>query len=83
MVTAKELKKKLSELQRKRLSGEIDPKTFYRELLQLAFSLKEAMFAEIDRLPPQELNKKIPIVLLFLEELIAEMERTEKVKTEA
>jgi len=46
----------------------------------LAFSLKEAMFAEIDRLPPQELNKKIPIVLLFLEELIAEMERIEEVK---
>jgi len=80
MITSEQLHQKLLQLEEKRKSGELDMREFYRELLKLAFSLKEFLLDEVDRLEPAELKRQIPIVLVFLEEIIAEMERLEKRK---
>ena len=80
MITSEQLHQKLLQLEEKRKSGELDMREFYRELLKLAFSLKEFLLNEVDRLEPAELKRQIPIVLVFLEEIIAEMERLEKRK---
>ena len=80
MITSEQLHQKLLQLEEKRKSGELDMREFYRELLKLAFSLKEFLLDEVDRLEPSELKRQIPIVLVFLEEIIAEMERLEKRK---
>ena len=83
MITSEQLHQKLLQLEEKRKSGELDMREFYRELLKLAFSLKEFLLDEVDRLEPAELKRQIPIVLVFLEEIIAEMERLEKRKASA
>ena len=80
MITSEQLHQKLLQLEVKRKSGELNMREFYRELLKLAFSLKEFLLNEVDRLEPSELKRQIPIVLVFLEEIIAEMERLEKRK---
>lgn len=80
MITSEQLHQKLLQLEEKRKSGELDMREFYRELLKLAFSLKEFLLNEVDELEPYELKRQIPIVLVFLEEIIAEMERLEKRK---
>jgi len=56
MITSEQLHQKLLQLEEKRKSGELDMREFYRELLKLAFSLKEFLFNEVDELEPYELS---------------------------
>ncbi len=80
MITGQQLHQKLLQLEEKRKAGELDMHAFYKELLKMAFSIKDALLKEADELEPAELKRQIPILLVFLENIISEMEQLEKRK---
>ena len=66
------LKEKLSELETKRKSREIDTAQFYKGLLELVKTLIDELKGE--QINDAQVRKQIPLILLFVKSQIKEME---------
>ena len=75
-MSAEALKATLTELKSKRLSGELNPMDFYRELLKLSARLFEELIEEAaNGMAEVEVKRQIPLIIALLTSQIDLLEK--------
>ncbi len=68
--SAAQLMDALSGLKEKRKNGDLDPKAFYRGLLEIMKALSASLVDEVDRLDAADVRAQIPLLLVILDDQI-------------
>ena len=68
--SATQLSDTVTQLKAKRKDGELDGKTYYRELLDVLKNLADSLVNEVDSLDEAQIRAQTPLLVILLDEQI-------------